>query len=206
MTIYVCSKNAGKLREFALAAHDALLPGLELKQLPRLSAVPAPEETGATFEENAALKAVYYSNFADEPVIADDSGIEADALGGAPGIYSARFAGPHATDADNNALLMERLADRNNRHGRFVCAIALAHQGRLITTVRGTAEGEITEEPRGTNGFGYDPYFFYPPLGAGFAELEPEVKWQVSHRGHAARALFAYLRTHSAPLRSGANS
>lgn len=196
MTIYVCSTNKGKLREFALAARESAVQGLELEQFPGLPQVEAPEETGATFEENAAIKAIYYSRRSDAPVIADDSGLEADALGGAPGIFSARYAGPDASDADNNALLLRSLADKNNRHGRFVCAIALAAAGRLITTVRGTAEGEILSAPRGQNGFGYDPYFFYPPLERGFAELEPAAKWQVSHRGHAARALFEYLHAH----------
>ncbi len=196
MTIYVCSTNQGKLREFALAAQESAVTGLDLKQFPDLHQVEAPDETGATFEENAAIKATYYSHTSECPVIADDSGLETDALGGAPGIFSARYAGPGASDADNNALLMRNLADKNNRHGRFVCAIALAWRGKLITTVRGTAEGEIMTAPRGSNGFGYDPYFFYPPLGRGFAELEPEAKWQVSHRGHATRALFEYLRTH----------
>jgi XTP/dITP diphosphohydrolase len=186
MILYACSTNPGKLGEFVLS-------GLPIEPLPGLREIAAPEETGATFEENAALKAVYYSQFTSEAVFADDSGLEADALGGEPGVFSARYAGENASDAQNNALLLERLQGALNRHGRFVCAIALAQSGHLISTVRGTVEGEILEAPRGTNGFGYDPLFFYPPLKRGFAELSPDEKFQVSHRGKALRALAGTL-------------
>jgi XTP/dITP diphosphohydrolase len=186
MILYACSTNPGKLREFVLA-------GLPIEPLPGLREIVAPEETGSTFEENAELKALYYSQFTKEPVFADDSGLEADALGCEPGVFSARYAGENATEAQNNALLLERLKGASNRRGRFVCAIALAQTGRLISTVRGTVEGEILEAPRGANGFGYDPLFFYPPLNCGFAELASEEKFQVSHRGKALRALAAVL-------------
>src|SRR5207302_7023671 len=136
--LYCATSNPGKLREFQRAAVD-----FEIRAL-----TPAPEppdETGATFEENAILKAVYYSRFADGPLFADDSGLEVDALGGAPGVHSARYAGPEATDAENNALLLDHLKTATNRAGRFVCAIALAEHGKLIRTFRGTVEGRILD-------------------------------------------------------------
>lgn len=193
MILYACSSNPGKLREFALAA-EQFRSDLIIEPLPGLKNIEAPEETGATFAENAALKALYYSRFTDEMVFADDSGLVVDALGGEPGVYSARYAGPDATDEANNQLLLQRLQGLANRHARFVCVIAAAKRGALLHTSTGTAEGEILEAPRGTNGFGYDPLFFYPPLNTGFAELSPEAKFVVSHRGHAVRNLLAWLR------------
>lgn len=196
MKLFACSTNQGKLREFALAGGDEFV----VEPLPAIKSVTPPEETGATFEENAAIKALYYSRLTDELVFADDSGLEVDALGGEPGVYSARYAGPGATDAANNALLLERIRHHLNRHARFVCAIALARSGKLLHTVRGTVEGEILDEPRGGNGFGYDPLFFYPPRNCGFAELSGEEKFAVSHRGNALRAAFAWLRDKSAAV------
>ena len=189
MLLYACSSNAGKLAEFTLALPHLPVTDLEIIPLPGLENITAPAETGATFEENAALKALYYSQFTGHPVFADDSGLSVDALGGEPGIYSARFAGLHATDEQNNALLLRRLKPGMNRHARFVCAIALARVGHLLTAVQGTVEGEILEAPQGSAGFGYDPLFFYPPLGKAFAQLTPEAKFAVSHRGNAVRAL-----------------
>ena len=124
--LYACSTNPGKLREFALAAREFARTAYRVESLPSLNHINAPEENGLTFKENACLKAVYYSNFTAELVFTDDSGIEADALGGEPGVYSARFAGPDATDAANNKLLLERLADSADRRARFVSVIALA--------------------------------------------------------------------------------
>ncbi len=190
MKLFACSTNKGKLREFALAGGNEF----EVEPLPNIRSVDPPEETGSTFEENAAIKAIYYSRLTDELVFADDSGLEVDALKGEPGVYSARYAGPGASDEDNNALLLSRIRDHVNRHGRFVCSIALARSGKLLHTVRGTVEGEILDEPRGANGFGYDPLFFYPPRHCGFAELSGEEKFAISHRGNAVRALFAWLR------------
>jgi XTP/dITP diphosphohydrolase len=195
MKLFACSSNRGKLREFALAGGSEFT----VEPLPNLKTIAPPEETGATFEENAAIKALYYSQFTDELVFADDSGLEVDALGGEPGIFSARYAGPDATDAANNELLLRRLENELNRHGRFVCSIALACSRKLLHTVRGTVEGEILKEPRGNHGFGYDPLFFYPPENCNFAELDGEAKFQVSHRGNAVRALFAWLRTNHWP-------
>jgi XTP/dITP diphosphohydrolase len=185
--LYACSSNPGKLAEFALASSE-ILP------LPGIRELAVPEESGATFEENAILKAVYYSRFTSELVFADDSGLEVDALAGAPGILSARFASPDATDVQNNDLLLERLANAEQRTARFVTVIALARSGELLHTSIGTVEGEILKAPRGANGFGYDPVFFYPPLGRSFAELPDPDKFAVSARGNALRALLARLR------------
>src|SRR5947209_7415546 len=194
MTLYACSTNEGKLREFALAGMQSRAIHLRVEMLPGLRAIAAPEETGATFEQNAVLKTLYYSRFTDEFVFADDSGIEVDALGGAPGVYSARYAGIDATDEDNNQLLLHTLQGTNNRTARFICVIALARKQGLITTVRGAVEGEILTEPRGANGFGYDPLFYYPPLQRAFGELSGEAKFAVSHRGKAIRALFEVMK------------
>jgi XTP/dITP diphosphohydrolase len=187
MTLWCATTNAGKLREFRLA-------GAEVQPIPGLREIPPCPEDGATFEENAAQKAIYYSRFAAGLLFADDSGLEVGALGGAPGVRSARFAGEFATDAENNALLLERLRGRFDRRARFVCVIALAKAGELICTFRGMVEGEILEIPRGENGFGYDPLFFYPPLNCGFAELDAERKFEVSHRGQAVREMLGYIR------------
>src|SRR6185437_9326233 len=135
----------------------------------------------------------YYSGFTSELVFADDSGLEVDALDGAPGVYSARYAGPNATDADNNELLLQRLKPAGNRSARFVCVIAVARAGRILETFRGTVEGCILYQPRGDGGFGYDPLFFYPPFGQTLAEATPETKFSVSHRGKALRAMMQWL-------------
>ncbi len=193
MVLYAGSTNQGKLNEFSLAAQQCGIADLRILPLPTIKQITPPEETGATFEENAAIKAVYYSSFTDELLFADDSGLEVDALGGEPGIFSARYAGQEAADVANNDLVLKRLANQLNRHGRFVCAIALARAGKLVTVVHGTVEGEILEAARGMNGFGYDPLFFYPPLGCAFGELAAEAKFAVSHRGNALRALFDWL-------------
>jgi XTP/dITP diphosphohydrolase len=197
--LHVCSGNKGKLREFAAAAEEygpennvVVLP------LPGLESIRAPEETGTTFEENAAIKALFYSTHSKELTFADDSGLEVDALGGEPGVYSARFAGPNATDVENNELLLQRLGSSSNRHARFRCAIALAREGQLITVVHGSVEGEVLEGPRGSGGFGYDPLFLFSSLNLTLAELDPVRKLEVSHRGRAIRALLEWLRTHAA--------
>lgn len=193
MIIYACSGNQGKLREFALATDECGTGNISIQPLPGLKEIAGPEETGKSFEENAALKAVYYSTFTPELVFADDSGIEVDALGGAPGVYSARFAGLNATDEDNNRLLLQRLGSEENRRGRFVCVIGVAHRGRLLHSLRGTVEGQILQELCGEGGFGYDPLFFYPPLHKTLAELTPDEKFAVSHRGKALRAMIEWL-------------
>jgi len=192
VTLWCATSNPGKLREFRLAAHGEV----EIVALPRLREIPPAEETGTTFEANAAQKALYYSVYAPGMLFADDSGLEVDALGGAPGVISARFAGPAATDETNNRLLVEKLrAAAADRTARFVCVIALAEKGRLLGTFRGAVEGRLIDQPRGQNGFGYDPLFFYAPFGCTFGEVGPERKFTVSHRGQALRAMLAWLRT-----------
>jgi XTP/dITP diphosphohydrolase len=193
MLIYVCSKNPGKLREFGLAAERAGLADVHLEPLPNIKSIQPPEETGSTFEENAVLKAVYYSRFTPEVVLADDSGLRVDALNGRPGVLSARYAGPDATDKANNNLLLRDLGNTAHREARFICVLALAQGGKSLSTHRGVVEGRILLEPKGENGFGYDPLFFYAPLRCSFGEIEPERKFAVSHRGNAIRALFARL-------------
>jgi len=188
--IYCATGNPGKLREFRLAGE---MLGIDLEPLADLKSIPPPDENGATFDENARLKAAYYSRFAPGPLFADDSGLEVDALGGEPGVYSARYAGPNAGDDANNRLLLERLGDDPNRAGRFVCAIALAQAGEVRRTFRGEVEGEILREGRGPGGFGYDPLFFYPPFGCSFGEVDGPKKFDVSHRGKALRDLLEYL-------------
>ena len=191
MKIYACSSNSGKLREILLAASGT---NFEIAPLPNLKDIAPPEETGLTFEENASLKALYYSRFTPEMVLADDSGLEVDALGGAPGVHSARYFGPNATDEDNNRLLLRNLGSTADRSAHFVCVVALARIGQILTTARGSVEGVILHAPQGANGFGYDPLFFYPPLERSFAELTPDEKLLISHRGKALRALFGKLQ------------
>ena len=185
MKLLCATTNAGKLREFRAALND----GFDLETLPG----EAPEETGLSFEENAIQKALYYSKHSAEHLFAEDSGLAVDALGGAPGIYSARFAGPDATDASNNALLLERMRGVDDRSSRYVCVVALARAGELLHTFRGEVEGAIAEAPRGDGGFGYDPLFFYPPFGCTFAEAGAEQKMLVSHRSRALAAMRAWL-------------
>jgi XTP/dITP diphosphohydrolase len=189
--LYCATGNPGKLREFRLAGQ---VLGIEIEPLPGIHSIAAPEETGATFEENAKIKACYYSRFAPGPLFADDSGLEVDALKGEPGVFSARYAGPGATDEANNRLLLERMAKKRRRGARFVCVIALAQAGQVLKTFRGTVEGEILPEERGPGGFGYDPLFYYPPFGCSFGEVDGEKKFDVSHRGNALRLLFKHLR------------
>lgn len=189
MKLYCATSNAGKLREFHLAA--ARLKG-DWQLIP-LTGIPPCEETGATFEENAVQKAVYYSRQGPGPLFAEDSGLEVEALGGEPGIRSARFAGEGASDEQNNRLLVQRLSGNPNRSARYVCAIALADAGKVGATFQGRVDGRILESPRGANGFGYDPYFLYEPLGLTFAELSADEKLAVSHRGKALAAMFQHL-------------
>ena len=174
---------------------------------PDLEIVPAGPwdcpETGSTFEENAAQKALCYAGHVQRLVFADDSGLEVEALGGEPGIHSARYAGPQSSDEQNRARLLEelRLAGAPPQPGaRFVCVIALALPGRLLATFHGTAAGRILEAPRGAGGFGYDPLFYFPPLGRTFAELGGGEKLAWSHRGRAFRQMLTWLRDHPALL------
>ncbi|WP_334110527.1 XTP/dITP diphosphatase [Thermodesulfitimonas autotrophica] len=182
--IVVATTNRGKLREI----EEILAPlGLSVTSLAAYPGFPEIEEDGATFEENAIKKAQFTAAFTGETALADDSGLEVDYLGGAPGVRSARFAGEPKNDAANNAKLLRLLAGVpwEKRTARFRCVIAVATPDGAVATAEGTCEGFILTEPRGTGGFGYDPLFYFPEYGKTFAELPPEVKNQVSHRGRA---------------------
>jgi XTP/dITP diphosphohydrolase len=189
LKLYCATTNPGKLREFQMALRGSI----QLEPLPGLQSIAPCDETGVTFEENAVEKALYYSQRCDGYLFVDDSGLEVDALDGAPGVYSARFAGPDATDVANNQLLLDRMRGVSDRTARFVCVLALADSGRLKATFRGEVEGRLLEAPRGDNGFGYDPLFFYPPFGGSFGEVAPERKMEVSHRAYALGKMRAYL-------------
>jgi XTP/dITP diphosphohydrolase len=203
MILYCATTNAHKLREFQHAA-DQLAPGLfQISAMPGLGGIPPAPETGETFEANAIEKALYYSRLTGEPVFADDSGLTVDALGGAPGVYSARYAGPEADDKANNRLLLENLNGVTNRRAQFRCVIALARQNQVIGTFSGVVKGEIIHEERGQNGFGYDPLFFHAPFGCTFGEATAEQKLSVSHRGKAFAAMLEFLSANRATDASG---
>lgn len=191
--ILIATANRGKLREIQAVFADFPAEWMTLADMP-----PLPEcvEDGATFEANARKKALHYAAAAGLWTLADDSGLVVDALDGAPGVRSARYS-PSGRDADNNARLVAELAgvSEARRTARFVCCVALAAPGGVLATARGTIAGRIIDEPRGTNGFGYDPHFWVPELGATTAELPPEHKNRISHRGNALRALLPKLRT-----------
>ena len=197
MKLLIASNNAHKIQEIR-----EILSGIypEICSLKDAGLSIDVVEDGATFEENAVKKAeTVLEESGWDAVLADDSGLAVDALGGAPGIYSARYAGEQHCDADNNAKLMRDMADvpDEKRTCRFVSTVALARRGRETVCVRGTAEGILLREPHGQNGFGYDPYFFYPPLQQSFAEIPPEQKNSVSHRRRALEALQRVLVTES---------
>lgn len=196
--LFLASSNPGKLAEYrALVAtigrgvSDALEARAEIELLPGFDAMPSFEEDAPTFAENAAGKALHYSRLAKGAVFADDSGLVVPALGGAPGVRSARYAGDHATDAERIAKLLGELHGKKGaeRSAYFVCAIALGERGRATEIVTARVDGEILEAPRGRGGFGYDPVFYFPDLNKTFAELLPEEKNRISHRGKAFRKL-----------------
>lgn len=190
MKLIIATHNPGKVKEL----EGMLTPlGFEVESLLDYPDAPETEETGTTFEENAALKATEAAAYFGHAVLADDSGLEVDALDGAPGVYSARFAGPEKSVGANNVLLLEKLNGETNRTARFVCALCLAKPNGETLTVRGTIEGTIGYSPQGENGFGYDPLFIVPSLHKTAAELERDEKAVVSHRGQALRKLEAEI-------------
>jgi XTP/dITP diphosphohydrolase len=194
--LFLASSNPGKLAEYrALANSSADSLPVELALLPDFDAAPAFEEDAPTFAENAAGKALYYSRHGDGLVFADDSGLVVPALGGAPGVHSARYAGPLATNSQKIEKLLGEMRGKTGaeRHAYFVCAIALAERGRAMAIVTDRVDGEILEAPRGAGGFGYDPVFYFPALEKTFAEIPAEEKNQRSHRGKAFRRLLAAL-------------
>ncbi len=195
--LYLASSNRGKLREYRTLADAALAANdIQLELLPRLEELPKFEESAPTFAENAAGKALHYSRFVELPVVADDSGLIVPALGGAPGVQSARYAGPGASDTDRVHKLLEELRSKSvtDRRAQFVCVLAMADRGVVRAVLSASAEGHLLTAPRGDQGFGYDPIFFFPGLGKTFAELTREQKNQHSHRGKAFRKLLAFLR------------
>ncbi|MFH1575239.1 MAG: RdgB/HAM1 family non-canonical purine NTP pyrophosphatase [Acidobacteriota bacterium] len=189
--IVLATRNPGKLREFGRLVEAQ---GCECIGLQEGGIDGEPDETGGTFAENARLKAYAYSRHTDLPVLADDSGLEVFALGGRPGIHSARYAGIGARDQDRVARLLRELGTADSREARFVCALALAREGTLLLEAEGECRGVIAVEPRGSNGFGYDPVFLVPELGKTFAELAQEEKNRISHRARAVEALFREFR------------
>lgn len=202
--LFLASSNPGKLGEFrSLTEADragvvgALAARAEIELLPGFDSLAPFEEGAPTFAENAAGKALHYSRQGEGLVFADDSGLVVPALCGAPGVHSARYAGPGATNADRIAKLLGELRGNKGaeREAYFVCAIALAERGRAIAVVSARVDGEILESTRGDGGFGYDPVFYFPALKKTFAELLPEEKNQISHRGKAFRKLLAKWRT-----------
>ena len=206
LRLFVATTSQGKLRDFRTAAQAH---SISIDPLPNLRDIEAPEEDGDTFLANATLKAVYYSRFAPgELVLADDSGVEVDALNGAPGVRSARFAAdagltdsPDAaadnTDVWNNMVLLQRMADipASLRTARYHCTLVVARDEKVVQIADGSVEGTILEAPRGTGGFGYDPLFFLPKLGKTMAEIDLETKLSLSHRGRALAALLPLLNS-----------
>ncbi len=186
--ILLATKNRGKLREIQAELTDL---ALEFVCLADLDPLPGAVESGPTFADNADLKALHYSTLTGLWTLADDSGLEVDALDSMPGIFSARYAGPDADAARNNAKLLAEMAhvpDRK-RTARFRCAMSLAVQGRIIARSQGTIEGRITFSQQGQNGFGYDPLFYVSEKGCTTAQMPPEEKNAISHRGQAIRAM-----------------
>jgi XTP/dITP diphosphohydrolase len=190
--LLVATTNRGKLVEIR-----EILSGLpvEVDSLDEYPGVEEAEEDGATFAENARAKATHYSRYTGQLAVADDSGLEIDALGGAPGVKSSRFNG---TSYPEKFTAINRSLDAKGADGstaRFVCALAVANDRRVVFEATGVIEGQLAREPKGTGGFGFDPIFFYPPYGRTFAEMSPAEKASVSHRGQAFRALRTYLKT-----------
>src|SRR6185369_5232003 len=190
--LLLASMNPGKLQEM-----KELVAGLPFRVFcpVELGIRESPEETGATFIENAILKARHYARRSGRLTVADDSGLSVDALDGGPGLYSSRFGGPGATDADRNRFLLEKLVGvpAERRGARFTSAVAVVQDGEVLFQTEASVEGRIAEAPRGPNGFGYDPLFFYPPFGRTFGEVAPQEKARVSHRGQAFARLRVFL-------------
>jgi XTP/dITP diphosphohydrolase len=186
----LASSNPGKLREYKQLAAG---PGIEIELVPNFRSLPAFNESAPTFAENAAGKALHYSRLADGTVLADDSGLVVPALGGAPGVRSARYAGPDATDADRIEKLLRAMEGKkgNERRARFVCVTAIAARGRALAVVSDFVEGMVAQEPRGSNGFGYDPVFQTLDTNRTYGELSAEEKNRLSHRGRSFGRLVA---------------
>jgi XTP/dITP diphosphohydrolase len=194
--LLLATTNVDKIWEIHALLRDVPVRLIGLDHFPD---VPAPEETGATFAENARLKALYYASATGLSAIAEDSGLEVDALQGAPGVHSARFGGAKATYPERFAMLYAMLDERGSRESpaRFVCHVVLARDQTVLFEARGVVEGRIAPQPRGGCGFGYDPIFFHLPSGMTLAEVTSDQKRAVSHRGEAFRQLETYLKSSS---------
>jgi XTP/dITP diphosphohydrolase len=192
--LLVASSNQGKLREYRALAEPAGA-SVDLAFVPNFDSLPIFEEIWPTFAENAAGKALHYSRLADGIVIADDSGLVVPALGGAPGVQSARYAGPDASDADRIRKLLGEMREKKgeDRRARFVCIVAVAESGNMRGLFSASAEGILLDESRGQDGFGYDPIFYFPALGKTYAEISREEKNLYSHRGKAFRKALDFL-------------
>lgn len=197
--LLVATGNPGKVGEIRSLLADLEVELLSLHDVPPVDACP---EDGNTYEENAVRKALHYSRLVPHLTVADDSGLEVEALDGAPGPRSARFAGAAAGSAEKCRRLLARLEGvaESRRGAAFHCVVALARRGRLIRVFRGSVGGVITTAMRGSRGFGFDPVFFFPPAGRTFADLDPDEKNRVSHRGRAVLALVDFLRGEGSDL------
>ena len=195
--IHLATSNAGKLREFREIAGGS---PAQLELIPEFSKLPSFEETAPTFAENAAGKALHFSKFTDAIVLADDSGLVVPALGGEPGVHSARYAGANATDADRVAKLLRAMEGKteDERRARFVCVVAMAVDGRALAVVSASADGRIAPAPRGDCGFGYDPVFLDDDLGLTFGQISQYEKNRLSHRGRTFRKALEFLCAPSA--------
>jgi len=196
--LLVASSNDGKVRDYrALAASAGT--SVDLALVPNFAALPKFDEAANTFGENAVGKALHYSRFTEGLVIADDSGLVVPALGGAPGVHSARYAGPGASDANRICKLLDAMRGKKSedRRARFVCVVALVEHGEVRGVFSASAEGELLDAPRGEDGFGYDPIFFFPELGKTYAEITREEKNRRGHRGKAFRKALDFLTSAS---------
>ena len=196
--LLLATTNQGKAREIESYLKDLNIEILSLKELGQSEPF---SETGTTFDENARGKSLFYSMNWEDLTLAEDSGLVIEALNGEPGVLSARYSGDQATDEKNNRKVLERMKEvpPEKRKARFVSCMVLSQKGEVITEIKESVEGIITFEEKGTHGFGYDPLFYYPPLKKTFAELLPEEKNKVSHRGRALKRLKEYLLTHLGP-------
>jgi len=192
--LFVASSNPGKLREYRALAQPASAL-VDIAFIPIFDSIAVFEEIWPTMSENAAGKALHYSRFAEGIVIADDSGLVVPALGGAPGVLSARYAGPEASDEDRVQKVLGEMSGikREDRRARFICVVAVAESGKMLGLFSASAEGILLEEPRGHDGFGYDPIFFFPALGKTYAEISREEKNLHSHRGKAFHKALDFL-------------
>ncbi|MBO7146293.1 MAG: RdgB/HAM1 family non-canonical purine NTP pyrophosphatase [Lentisphaeria bacterium] len=193
LQILAATSNKHKIEEFR-GAFRILEEKMKIITLDDIPAFPPAEETGVSFEENSMLKAQTASAFADMPAFADDSGLEVAALDGAPGVYSARFAGDNASDADRIAKLLDMMKGKTNRRARFVCVMSLAYRGTPVKSFRGEVNGEIIFEPRGSHGFGYDPVFVPDGYTQTFGELGSEIKEKISHRANALEKIVSFIK------------